>query len=198
MTKRHADSMAAISPTDPNHPWVVRGYRPDFAYHVRKAPVEDPYGEIAYQRAFFDAAEARSRRIPDPMLYHNSPSAREYIKRREEHIFSVKPRGGNIKSSTQPGTPSSNGTPTYSPRQLPSPNYNEGSGLPPRRSNIKAEFEPALSIPNSSPIGSYVQQTSAQPIRSPAEHYRAYAPHGVPLTLEPRLHAPSGPTRMLR
>ncbi len=198
MNKRHADSMADISPTDPNHPWVVRGYRPEFAYSNRKAPVEDAYGEAAYQRAFFDAAQARSRRIPDPTLYHNSPSAREYMRRRDEVIFSSKPRGGNITSSTQPNTPSSNGTPTYSPGQLPSPNYNSNSGFPTRRTTIKGEYEPVLSMSSSSPINRHVQQASPNIIRPPAEHYRTYTPHGLPSPLEPRHCAPSGPTRMLR
>jgi hypothetical protein len=198
MTKRHADSMADISPTDPNHPWVTRGYRPDFAYSVRKAPVEDQYGEIAYQRAFFEAAEAKSRRVPDPVLYHNSPSAREYIKRRDHAIFSVRPRSINNKSSSQPNTPSSTTTSNYSPGQLPSPHIIANTELAARRTPIKAEFEPVLSITTSSPNNRRVQQVSPRPMRPPTEQYQPYAPHGLPLTLEPKLDAPSGPARMLR
>ena len=197
MTKRHADSMADISPTDPNHPWVARGYRPDFAYSVRKARVEDPYGEVAYQRAFFEAAEAKSRRVPDPVLYHNSPSARKYIKRRDHAIFSAKPRNGNNQSST-PTTPSSTTTSTYSPAQLPSSIQHTSNGFPARRTNIKAEFEPVLSISSSLPDSRHIPQVSPKPMRPPTDPYRPYAPHGLPLTLEPKLDAPSGPSRMLR
>ena len=185
--------MAGISSTDPNHPWVTRGYRPDFAYAVRKAPVEDQYGEIAYQRALFEAAEARSRRIPDPVFYHNSPSAKEYIKRRDHALFSVKYTNG--RSASQPLTPSSTTTSTYSPSQLPSPHLS-ANGVA-RRTMIKAEYEPVLSVTSSSPSGRHPQQVSSRSMRPPTEH-RSYAPHGLPLTLEPRLDAPSGPSKMLR
>jgi hypothetical protein len=198
MTKRHADSRAAISPTDPNHPWVKRGYRPEFAYTVRQTPLEDPFGEIAYQRALFEAAETKSRRVPDPVLYHNSPSAREFVKTRDAGIFSAPPRGGRTKSSTQPNTPSSTGTPTPSPAQLPSPNYTANAGLPPRRADIKSEFEPVPLVSTSSPTSRHLPRMSPKPTRSPAEHHQPYAPHGLPLTLEPKLDAPSGPSRMLR
>ncbi|KIW70146.1 hypothetical protein PV04_02446 [Phialophora macrospora] len=205
MTKRHADDMADISPMDPNHPWVARGYRPEFAYSVRKAPVEDPHGEIAYQRAFVEAAEAKNRRaearlcrVPDPQLYYNSPSAREYIKKRDDAIFSAKPKNGPTKSSTQPNTPSSTGTPTYSPGQRPSPGYATNAALPPRRTSIKSDIELVPSIPSASPNQRHVDQVSPNPTRPPTEQYQSYAPHRPPLTLEPKLDAPAGPSRMIR
>ncbi|EXJ61831.1 hypothetical protein A1O7_02261 [Cladophialophora yegresii CBS 114405] len=197
--------MADISPTDPNHPWVARGYRPEFAYSVRKAPVQDPHGEIAYQRAFVEAAEAKySRaegrlcRVPDPLLYYNSPSARDYIKRRDDAIFSAKPRNGNPMSSTQPNTPSSIGTPMYSPGRRASPNYSANGGSTGRRTSVKSDIEPALSIANSSPNTRTADQVSPRPSRPHAEQYQPYAPKGLPLTLEPKLDAPAGPSRMLR
>ena len=195
MTKRHADSMADISPTDANHPWVARGYRPDFAYSVREAPIQDPYGEIAYQRAFFEAAEAKSRRVPDPVLYHNSPSAKEYIERRDGVIFAVKPRYPHNKSSTQPNTPSSSGTPTYSPGKLPSPDY---TMFPRQRAIRKPNIELVPPIPSTSATNRNAQRFSPNPLGSPAEQYRPYALNGLPLTLEPKLDGPSGPSRMLR
>ncbi|OCT49850.1 hypothetical protein CLCR_07629 [Cladophialophora carrionii] len=197
--------MADISPMDPNHPWVARGYRPEFAYSVKKAPVEDPHGEVAYQRAFVEAAEAKHSRaearlcrVPDPLLYYNSPSARDYIKRRDDAIFSAKPRTGNTRTSTQPNTPSSIGTPTYSPGPRASPSYSANAGSATRRTSIKSDIEPALSIANSSPNIRTADQVSPRPSRPPAEQYQSYTPHGLPLTLEPKLDAPAGPSRMLR
>jgi hypothetical protein len=200
MPKRNADEMARWSPTDPNHPWVSRGYRPEYAYSIRGAPIEDEYGEVAYQRALFDAAMRHSRRVPDAQLYHNSESAREYIRRKNKSIFGDPSPTGNsqVKTITQPNTPSSTTTSNYSPGQLPSPINTSRPNLPPARPGLKLDLESVNSTSIQSSNNRHVPQVSPKPIRQPVDSYRPYAPHGIPLTLEPKLDAPTGPSRMIR
>ncbi|KIW88262.1 uncharacterized protein Z519_11373 [Cladophialophora bantiana CBS 173.52] len=195
MTKRRADHLRDISPRDPNHPWVARGYRPDVAYANRSAPIEDPYGEIAYQRAFAEAAESNSIRVPEPILYHNSPSARDYIRRRDELFFSIKPVKPNNKSGSQPATPTSANTSASSPGKPPSPKYSSESSFPHGRTDTNSKVEPGPPRPNASPSHKNVQQQSPRTIRPAAEQIPLV--NGLPWTLEPKIH-PSGPSRMLR
>ncbi|KIW31081.1 uncharacterized protein PV07_02763 [Cladophialophora immunda] len=198
MTKRRADHLRDISPRDPNHPWVARGYRPDVAYANRTAPIEDPYGEIAYQRAFAEAAESNSFRVPEPVLYHNSPSAREYIRRRDEPFFPVKPTKSSNKSTSQPATPTSANTSASSPAKLPSPRNGSDSGFPHGRADANLKVEPGAPRPNASPSTKNIQQQSPRAIRPAAEQTPSHLGNGLPWTLEPKIQAPSGPSKMLR
>lgn len=200
MTKRPADSALDASPTDPHHPWVARGYRPDFARLARRAHMEDqdPYGEVAYQRAFYEAIESKSRRIPDPVLYHNSPSAKDYIRRRDKAIFTAKPRIVETQASVQTNSPSSSGTSTYSPGKPASPSESGASQFPPQRTEVKSGYALLPALSNSSQNDRLAPQLSPKPDRPPTDPCRPYAPHGIPLTLEPKLNAPTGPSRMLR
>lgn len=202
MTKRPADSTLEASSSGPHqhHPWVARGYRPEFARLAGRAHMDkqDPYGEVAYQRAFFDAIEDNSPRVPDPDLYHNSPSAKEYVRKRDKAIFAVKARVAPTQSSTQTNTSSSSGTPTYSPGKPVSPSMSGGSHVPPQKTVVKPGYGSLPAPSSSSQNDRFAPQMSPKSDRAPADSYRPYAPHGIPLTLEPKLNAPAGPSRMLR
>ncbi|KAH0837501.1 hypothetical protein AYO21_04992 [Fonsecaea monophora] len=198
MTKRRADHLRDISPRDPNHPWVARGYRPDVAYANRTAPIEDPYGEIAYQRAFAEAAESNSFRVPEPILYHNSPSAREYIRRRDEPFFSVKSTKPSNKTTSQPATPTSVNTSASSPAKLPSPKYGSDPGFPLGRADVKQNIEPGPPRPTGSPSSKDFQQQSPPPVRPGVGQTPSHLGNSLPWTLEPKIDAPSGPSKMLR
>ncbi|KAK5945556.1 hypothetical protein PMZ80_002761 [Knufia obscura] len=68
-------------PRDVTPYWLERGYRPEIAA-LGPAPNEDPAGEEAYQRAFLELAQTVPPRLPNPSHYPNSPSAREYVRKR--------------------------------------------------------------------------------------------------------------------
>lgn len=70
--------------------WFERGYRPELAA-LQPAPNEDPRGEQAYQRAFAEAAKADPPRLPNPQWYPNSPSAQDYMRKR--NVDFLLPRG---------------------------------------------------------------------------------------------------------
>lgn len=61
--------------------WLERGFRPDVAT-IKSDPDDDPKGEAAYQRAFYEAEQLEPPRLPNPSSFPNSPSAREYLQQR--------------------------------------------------------------------------------------------------------------------
>lgn len=186
MTKRHADTYPTLSLRESDHPWHVRGYRPELA-NSKRSPNEDPKGEIAYQRAFADAAKLNPPRVPNPAFYPNSPSAKSYIRRNDESVFSAR------KKSSLPSTPVSSSSPQSQPEGRPSPrNENQYSS---HRPNMDIKLEPRSYSPTSasnsngynfSPMGT-----------KPAEEPRPFL-NGPPMTLEPKMDAPRGPSKMLR
>ena len=67
-------------PKDVTPFWTDRGYDETFV-PTKPDPNEDPRGETAYQRAFYEAARSKPPRLPNPSHYPNSQSAREYMRR---------------------------------------------------------------------------------------------------------------------
>jgi hypothetical protein len=200
MTKKHADALADISPIDPHHPWVARGYRPDFAYAMRSVPLTDLYGEDAYQRALMLAAESKSRRVPDPERYPNSHSAREFLAQKMHTLFSVKPRNGEARASSQPNTPPFTGSHGYPPTQLPSPSYTGSVGGYSRNQPGNANYEPVPSMSRSGLDDRRAPHVSREPVGQHTEasrSYSSYPSHGLPLPMEPKFDS-SGPVRKLR
>lgn len=78
-TPPHANTMATL--------WASRGYRepPDDSRHGQ---IEDPKGEEAYQRCFAEAAKMKPPRVPNAAFFENSPSAIEYLRKRDQELFS--------------------------------------------------------------------------------------------------------------
>ena len=66
--------------------WQERGYRGESA-NPNPSYKDDPKGEEAYQRAFEAAARQNPPRVPNPHFYPNSPSACEYIRKRDQQLF---------------------------------------------------------------------------------------------------------------
>lgn len=60
--------------------WAERGFNREIA-NSEPDPNEDPTGEEAYQRAFYDAEKANPPRVPNPAQFPNSDSAKAYMAR---------------------------------------------------------------------------------------------------------------------
>jgi len=76
-------------PRDVTPYWRERGYRQEIAT-LRPALDEDPAGEEAYQRAFLETAQSSPPRLPNPAHFPNSPSAREYMRKRSMNYQGVR------------------------------------------------------------------------------------------------------------
>lgn len=76
-------------PRDVRPYWVERGYRPEIA-GLQPRPDEDPKGEVAYQRAFAEAAKSDPPRLPNPQKYPNSESAMSYMRQRDIEFTTVR------------------------------------------------------------------------------------------------------------
>lgn len=187
MPKRTSDSIFDVPLSAHDHPLRTRGYRPELA-SVEISPTEDPRGEIAYQRAFVEFATRK--RVPDPSLYPNSPSAQEYLKRKDEAIFSAKPGVVTSQASAQPRSPLSASTSRPQDR-LPSPR-NDDAHHPSRHGNGESRNDSGSSTPSRR---TREHQLSPVPIGALQPEVLA---QGIPHTMEPKLNAPPGPSRMLR
>ncbi|KIX07878.1 uncharacterized protein Z518_02532 [Rhinocladiella mackenziei CBS 650.93] len=225
MTKRPADtqSISELPLSDPNHPWTARGYRAELA-NIPKSPTEDPCGEIAYQRAFLEVARLQPLRVPDPSRYPHSHSAQEYLRRRDEAIFTVRVRPDKDEQPPRPPTPPITSSPN---EKLPSPRYSHDPVFPPRKANADARMDavPTIPPPNKNQLRSprpllpadphsrppsapgpppgvpFGRPTGAPPgyVRPepPTPPARTPTPPPPPLVLEPRIKAPNGPGRIL-
>ncbi|KIV97362.1 hypothetical protein PV10_01123 [Exophiala mesophila] len=170
--------------------WKESGYKPD-AVPKRRAPDEDPRGEVAYHRAFAEAAKIHPPRLPDPFLFPNSPTARKCLQQRDEKLFPSR-RPDQI----QPGTPTSAMQPPYPARQfdsLPSPrddiyrhSHASSNASQPEPTAYPGRFQ-------SSEHSRHVSSGSTGP-----EDRRTYPTGQAPATLEPKMDAPIGPPRMIR
>lgn len=190
MSKRRVDSDFSVPlAQDLDRWWKESGYNPDLATQ-RRAPDEDPRGEVAYHRAFAEAAKIDPPRLPDPFLFPNSPTARKCLQQRDAKLFPSR-----RQELMQPTTPTSTVQPPYPTRQyeaLPSPkddiyhhSHASSTASQPDPSAFSARFQP-------SEHARYVSPVSSAP-----EDRRPYLNH-APMTLEPKMDAPIGPPRMIR
>jgi len=183
MTQRPAADSTGTPPVqDIPQSWEARGYRPELA-NLEQSPTDDPQGEYAYQRAFAEAAKKNPPRVPNPASYPNSPSAREFIKRKDEAIFSSRkklpssPTSADYASATDLGRPKDDDT------------------FPP------AHHPPNLKSEPTSDAGPYGNRIDLPLANAPGGRQFAEPrpfSSGPPLLLEPKLDAPLGPSRMLR
>lgn len=176
--------------------WEERGFRVDLQAILQKTlnePTPDPAGEEAYQKAFLTGFE-QSGRVPNPEYFPNSPSAQEYIKRRDNQIFRSRHNGAQQRSpppragADSPGTSAIldrnrlDGSLNYqlhahSNGSSPSPMYGSQSAQSPR----SLYEQPASPIQGSSQGSQHIHQSRDR----------------LPLSLEPQA-APMGPPRMLK
>lgn len=160
-------------PRDVSQHWLSRGYRADIATS-NPTPNEDPQGEAAYQRAFHSAAELSPPMLPNPSHYPNSPSAREYMRKKSMDFLAPRSekRSGDDNSDLQslsqkyrdpdrspllPSNTSSSTSPasTYSQNaKMPSPSQYSAY---PDSSKINSSFlykqPPAFLEPSGAPLG---------------------------------------------
>jgi hypothetical protein len=194
--KGRSDSMAKWSPDNPNHPYVERGYNPKFAISIRNINIKDKCGEESYQRELLRAAETRSRRVPDPSLFPNSPSAIAFVKRREEGIF--RPRNHHpLNNDRDPDTPSSTRTSSYSPNYLPEPSLNDRQVFPSQIVDNRSDYEMGPRLREFAPNNRSLQNGSAHPMGLPDHRHRHHTSHDQPMILEPSNGvAPAGPLKI--
>lgn len=154
--------------------WAERGFNPSIA-DSRPQPNEDPCGEAAYQRAFYDAEKANPPRVPNPSQFLNSPSARAYMARRNKDYST--PRDTNQQStSNNPGSGNLDRSPTMVGRQSSSvspSSYYSSSAIPP--------FQPTNSTPRMAE-GTWSDYTMApiSPSTDPPSALVALEPFGAP------------------
>ncbi|EXJ83526.1 hypothetical protein A1O1_07149 [Capronia coronata CBS 617.96] len=84
---RLAGDLFGRSLSDPTHPWIQRGYNPELAHRPR-SPSEDPYSEVSYQHAFHSLVIHGLDRVPNPLHYVHSPTAKEVLTFRLLELFS--------------------------------------------------------------------------------------------------------------
>lgn len=181
MMTRHADSQPTLTLADSEHPWRIRNYRAELA-NSKPSPNEDPQGELAYQRAFAVAAQQDPPRVPNPDFYPHSPSASTTIDSRAEAVFCVR------KSAGFPSPPASSSSPQSQYEPHPSPRLDKRYSSHKPNLNIKLEQTPFA--PNQS---HQFSPTPVKPLEEPAPPVR-----GLPMILEPKMHAPRGPENPLR
>jgi len=195
---KHPHPLFRLPLEHPDHPWTMRGYREDLANSPQSSH-EDPVGEVAYHRAFAKVAAEDPGRVPCPSFYPKSPTARAYTEWKDSVLFSSRSANGESQSDQQPNTPTS-GRPTVH-QTLPSPRYNEDAPFQHHKSNGNGGPYSKTSSRSSTPSLRRGSQVSPMELRTTAAQdlpMTDVPTTGIPMTLEPRLHAPTGPSRMLR
>ena len=120
--------------------WERRGYRAN-SINETEDGVEDPLGEIAYQKAFHEASKLKPPRYPDPERYPHSVSAKRFREQRDQKLFP-----GKQGSSKRP----------------PPRNDNDSPGLPSHLNRHRQTLEGSqLRSTGSSPSQSYQQFNNA-------------------------------------
>ncbi len=178
--------------------WKDRGYR-GMDEDIRPGQTEDPKGEEAYQRCFAEAARMKPPRVPNAAFFENSPSAMEYLRKRDRQLFSQtgasfdpeqRQRNPNFVPPPKDARRATRGSlsPTGPTLQSVVSSGSQAAAQPPITvaRNIKIEGQP--STPTMQPAD--VNQRFVDP-----QYYQGQAP--APSVMEPTF-GPTGPGRMLR
>ena len=137
---------------------------------------QDPTGEAAYQKAFADAAKMNPPRVPNADFYTNSPSAQEFIRRRDQKLF---PPRSNATRETKPNV-------SYEPAQ---PDIHRVAR------NALNGLAPSSQHTQPSPTSSHGSMGRHDAQQSHESRPNALQP--PPLLMEPKF-GPAGPDRKLR
>ncbi|KIW19259.1 hypothetical protein PV08_03553 [Exophiala spinifera] len=200
--ERPTDRSSKRSSIHDEHEWIIRGYRPDLA-NAPQSPDEDPLGEIAYHRAFTRISAQTPGRVPNPSFFPNSPTALQFMKWKDQILFSPKPAGD--RTPTQKPTPVSQ-APTTLPGNLPSPGYSED---PPKAYRSLSEDQARTGDSGSSTQGAVIKTQPRSPpppvrlridqTRPQPHHQPAPMTNILPPIMEPRINAaPPGPDKVFR
>lgn len=188
-TPPHAHGMAPL--------WASRGYRHP-SEDTRHNQVEDPKGEEAYQRCFAEAAKLNPPRVPNAAFFENSPSAIEYLRKRDQELF---PTSEAASESDQRQR-----NPNFVPISKDLHRASRPSLSPPESaSHPQSSTNPASKAPVSMSGGAATNQggqARASIPRTPDTSHRVADPRQYqgqvpPITMEPSF-GPTGPGRMLR
>ena len=190
-TPPYADEMATL--------WANRGYRhpPE---DTRHSHVEDPKGEEAYQRCFAEAAKLKPPRVPNAAFFENSPSAIEYLRKRDRELFSQNEAGSDSDQRQR--------NPNFVPISKDLHRASRSSLSPAESaSHPQPLVRPASRVPVQMTTGTATSQNGQARASIPRttdtshrfadpQQYQGQAP-APPMTLEPSF-GPTGPGRMLR
>jgi hypothetical protein len=132
---------------------------------------KDPTGEAAYQKAFADAAKMKPARVPNADFYTNSPSAQDFIRRRDQKLF---PPRSNATRETKPNV-------SYEPAQ---PDIH-------RVARNALNGPPAVSHTHPTPINPHGGRHGAHQNHDP----RSSGVQPPPLLMEPKFD-PEGPRKL--
>ena len=176
--------------------WASRGYRHP-SEDTRHAHVEDPKGEEAYQRSFAEFAKMKPPRVPNAAFFENSPSAIEYLRKRDQELFS------QHEAAAEPDQRQRN--PNFVPISKDLHRVSRSSISPAESaSRPQPMVSPASRAPVSMAVGAVTQQGGQGGAATPrmAEINQRFADSQqyqgqTPMTLEP-FFSPTGPSRMLR
>lgn len=187
----HANDMATL--------WASRGYRHP-SEDARQGQVEDPKGEEAYQRCFAEAAKLTPPRVPNAAFFENSPSALEYLRKRDQELFSQR------EAASEPDQRQRN--PNFVPISKDLHRASRSSHSPAESaSRPQSQVSPAGRAPGIMSAGAAITQSgqgrsalprpsdTSQRFADPRQH-QGQSP-SLPTTLEPTF-GPTGPGRMLR
>lgn len=192
-TPPHAHGMATL--------WASRGYRhpsEDTRHNQVENPKgEDPKGEEAYQRCFAEAAKMNPPRVPNAAFFENSPSAIEYLRKRDQELF---PTSEAVSETDQRQR-----NPNFVPISRDLHRASRPSLLPPEpTSHPQSSINPASRAPASMSGGAATNQSGQARVsipRTDTSHRfadpRQYQGQVPPMTMEPSI-GPTGPGRMLR
>lgn len=191
------------SPYGMSTKWANRGYRQP-SEDRRPMQVEDAKGEEAYQRCFADAARMNPPRVPNAAFFENSPSAMEYVQRKDRELFTRREatfdpelRNRNPNFQPHPKDPRRPNQSDVSPTGSAPQSDAVLSPAPPTTSHLSMMTDTPNSIHGqprrlkSEPIESMERLADLQPYHSQSQ--TSSPPH----TLEPQF-GPTGPGRMLR
>ncbi|KIW40525.1 uncharacterized protein PV06_07715 [Exophiala oligosperma] len=199
-SERSTDRIPKRLSTHDEHEWALRGYRPDLA-NSPQSPNEDPLGEIAYHRAFTRISATTPGRVPNPSFFPNSPTASQFVKWKDQVLFSPKPSGD--RNSTQRPTPVFH-APTNIPENLPSPGYSEDP--PQAYRSLSGDKARTGDSGSSTPNANRGRPASPQPLRMRIDQTRSQPQTQVgpvakdlPNIMEPKFNSgPSGPDKVFR
>lgn len=177
-------TMAMTSSIPPS--WSDRGYVPPEKLDRRDD--EDVRGEAAYMRAFHESS--KMGRVPNASFYVNSPTARDYIARKDKELFRARELSGKLVAN--PDIPSWRRE-KESPKMLP----------PASSARVHHQSSPSQAALSAS-APSHIQPARA-PISPTTNAFNsnsngyatARSEWGMPSALEPPIQ-PSGPPKMLR
>lgn len=186
--------------------WESNGHQ-RAAGDVKEPPLEDETGEEAYQRCLANAQKMNPPRVPNAGFFKNSPSAREWLKKRDRELF-------DVKDSSSFDADQRRRNPNYAPhpkdahrasRSSLSPTDRTGYATPVNHRNSHPAAQMSMSATANTAHHNFnaTSQGRTSTMRAadsnqPQVDLRSLSRQGPPMPMEPTFGGPTGPGRMLR